>query len=102
MNHPVLPDYENCVANLPNSILKYFGAEPAGSSSKLLDKYLKEDYKNVVLLVLDGLGCSILGWNADRMGFMRTHSVGNVNSVFPSATVAATTSLMTGLQPCEH
>ena len=48
MNHPVLPDYENCVANLPNSILKYFGAEPAGSSSKLLDKYLKEDYKNVV------------------------------------------------------
>ena len=102
MNHPVLPDYENCVANLPNSILKYFGAEPAGSSSKLLDKYLKEDYKNVVLLVLDGLGCSILGWNAERMGFMRTHSVGNVNSVFPSATVAATTSLMTGLQPCEH
>ncbi len=102
MNHPVLPDYENCVANLPNSILKYFGAEPAGSSSKLLDKYLKEDYKNIVLLVLDGLGCSILGWNAERMGFMRTHSVGNVNSVFPSATVAATTSLMTGLQPCEH
>ena len=102
MNHPVLPDYENCVANLPNSILKYFGAEPAGSSSKLLDKYLKEDYKNVVLLVLDGLGCNILGWNAERMGYMRTHSVGSVNSVFPSATVAATTSLMTGLQPCEH
>ena len=101
-NYTVLPDYKNCIANLPNSIMKYFGAEPAGDSSKLLDKYLEDDYKNVILMVLDGMGCSVLGWNADREKTLRQHNAGMISSVFPSATVAATTSLMTGLQPCEH
>ena len=98
----VLPDYKNCIVNLPNSILKYFGAEPAGDTSELLDKYLKDEYRNVILMVLDGMGSSVLVWNSGSDKFFRKHNAGTVNSVFPSATVAATTSLMTGLQPCEH
>ena len=101
-NYTVEPDYKKSIVNLPNSILKYFGAEPAGDTSDLLDKYLKEEYKNVILLVLDGMGSSVLVWNTDRREYLPSHSVGYVDSVFPSATVAATTSLMTGLQPCEH
>lgn len=98
----VLPDYKNCIVNLPNSILKYFGAEPAGDTSELLDKYLKDEYRNVILMVLDGMGSSVLVWNSGSDKFFRKHNAGTVDSVFPSATVAATTSLMTGLQPCEH
>ena len=101
-NYTVEPDYKESIVNLPNSILKYFGAEPAGDTSDLLDKYLKEEYKNVILLILDGMGSSVLVWNTDRREYLPSHSVGYVDSVFPSATVAATTSLMTGLQPCEH
>ena len=56
----IWPDYNNCIANLPNSILKKFGAEPAGDSLPLADKYLEKDYKNIVLLLLDGMGISIL------------------------------------------
>lgn len=98
----VLPDYKNCIVNLPNSILKYFGAELAGDTSELLDKYLKDEYRNVILMVLDGMGSSVLVWNSGSDKFFRKHNAGTVDSVFPSATVAATTSLMTGLQPCEH
>ena len=42
-NYAVEPDYKKSIVNLPNSILKYFGAEPAGDTSELLDKYLKEE-----------------------------------------------------------
>lgn len=96
------PDYSNCIANIPNSVLKYFGAEPAGGTLKLLDGYLEDEYKNVIVMVLDGMGSSVLVWNADREKSFYQHQVGSIHSVFPSATVPATTSLMTGLQPCEH
>lgn len=98
----VFPDYKNCIANIPNSVLKYFGAEPAGDSLPLLDNYLEDEYKNVIVMVLDGLGSSVLVWNRESDSFLRNHHVKSIDSVFPTATVAATTSLMTGLQPCEH
>ena len=56
----VWPDYENCLANLPNSILNYFGQPTVGSTLPLADKYLQKEYKNVVLLLLDGMGQRIL------------------------------------------
>lgn len=51
-----LQDYENCIANLPNSILEHYGVAPVGKTLPLADQLLKEDYKNVVVLLLDGLG----------------------------------------------
>lgn len=74
----VWPDYENCIANLPNSILKKWKIKAVGGTLSLADKYLQKDYKN---------GC---------------HLAGIYKSVFLSTTVAATTSAMSGLQPCEH
>ena len=96
------PDYKNCIANLPNSILKYFGAETVGDTLEPLDKYLDKEYKNVVVLILDGMGSSVLGWSTGFDGQLYQHMVTSYDSVFPSSTVPATTSAMTGLQPCEH
>ena len=34
-----LLDYKNCIANLPNSVLKHFGVKTVGDSLPLADKY---------------------------------------------------------------
>ena len=51
----VMPDYKNCIANLPNSILKKFGVETVGDTLPLLDPYLEKDYRNIVVILLDGM-----------------------------------------------
>ena len=98
----VYPDYKNCIANLPNSILKVFGAEPVGDTLPLLDAYLERPYRNVVLLLLDGLGKAIAERHLAEDGPLRSHLAGIYSSTFLSTTVAATTSVLSGLQPCEH
>ncbi len=96
------PDYSNCLVNLSNSILKKFGATSTAETLPLADKILSGNYKNVVLLVLDALGCSILEKHLKEDGFFRSHVKGALDSVYPPTTVAATTSLMSGLYPNEH
>ena len=98
----VSPDYKNCIANLPNSVLKKWGVPAAGETLPLADKYLEKDYKNIVVLLLDGMGKFILEESLDEKGAFRSHLAGIYNSVFLSTTVAATTSMLTGQQPCEH
>jgi hypothetical protein len=96
------PDYENCSVNLACSILKYFGAEGTGNPSlALADEFLSKPYKNVVLLILDGMGLNVLEHNLKPDGFFRTHLKGTYSSVFPPTTVAATVALDTGLYPAQ-
>ena len=71
----VRPDYENCIANLPNSILKKWNIPTVGETLSLADKYLQKDYKNVVVLILDGMGKSILEGTLDENGPFRSHLV---------------------------
>ena len=104
MNEKVfdLLDYDNCIANLTNSVYKYFGVEPVGASLPLLDAYLQKKYRNVVVLLLDGMGINILEANAEANGFFRSHLAGTFASTFPPTTVAATTSVLSGLMPSTH
>lgn len=97
-----LHNYENCIANLPNSILKKYGVEPVGKTLPVADRLLEGDYKNVVLLLLDGMGTCIMESNLREEGFLRRHFVESIQTVFPPTTVAATNSAMSGLQPVEH
>ena len=97
-----LPNYNNCLVNLSNSILKEFGVTPLAPTLELADKYLQKDYKNVVVLVLDALGISIIEKHLNPQSFFRSNLAGSFESVFPPTTVAATTSLMSGLYPNEH
>ncbi len=99
---PDLPDYNNCLVNLSNSILKEFGAETTAKTLPLADRYLKSEHRNTVILLLDAMGTSILEKHLDRDGFFRSHAVGSFDSVYPPTTVAATTSMLSGLYPNEH
>ncbi|MBR5348871.1 MAG: alkaline phosphatase family protein [Lachnospiraceae bacterium] len=102
MSKMTKPDYENCIANLPNSILKKFDAEPVGKTLPLLDPYLEQEYENIIVILLDGMGKAILERHLSEAGAFRSHLAGICKSTFLSTTVAATTSMMSGLQPCEH
>ena len=99
---PPLPDYNNCLVNLANSILKKFGAETLHGTLAIADRYLARDHKNIVILLLDALGTSIMERHLEKDGFFRSHFAGSFDSVYPPTTVAATTSVMSGLYPNEH
>ena len=99
---PDLPDYRHCLVNLSNSILKKFGAETTAETLPLADQYLEKEYQNTVVLLLDAMGTSILEKHLDQDGFFRSHVAGSFDSVYPPTTVAATTSMLSGLYPNEH
>ena len=90
------PDYKNCISNLPNSVMRYFGVEPAGEALPILDKHLKPGYRNIVVLLLDGLGVNIVEAHTEPDGFFQSHLAGIYRSTFPPTTVAATTSVLSG------
>lgn len=97
------PDYENCLTNVTNSLLKYYGLETYHSTLKELDDALKEkDYKNVVLILYDGMGSNLLKRNLKETDFLNTHKVKDINAVFPPTTTASTTAVLSGLNPNEH
>ena len=75
-----LPDYNNCLVNLSNSILKKFGARTTAGTLPLADKYLEGEYQNVVLLILDALGTSIVERHLEENGFFRSHMAGSFDS----------------------
>ncbi|MCH5167045.1 MAG: alkaline phosphatase family protein [Erysipelotrichales bacterium] len=99
----MLPNYENNVANVSNSILKYFNIETSHSTLNELDDILnKHNYKNVVLVLFDGLGYNILKRNGKLCPFLNKYLVSSLSSTFPSTTMSARTSIESGLHPIEH
>ena len=97
------PDYDNCIAGIPNSVLRSMGLETRRRTLELLDRHLEgRCYENVVVILLDGMGKNIMDANLPKDGFFASHLVGTLSSTFPPTTVAATTSIQSGKEPCEH
>lgn len=96
------PDYNKSILNLANSILKHYGVEPYHPTLKVLDACLAKNYRNVVVMVLDGMGMRNME-NALLNGtFFSDHLTGELSSVLPPTTTAATTTLQSGLSPAQH
>ena len=96
-----LPDYQNSILGIPNSILAHYGAKPHHATLPVLDEKLRRNYKNVVLLVLDGMGADVLNAHAPN-GFLVRNRVALLSSVYPCTTTSALTTFETGLTPIEH
>ena len=97
----VFPNYDNCILGTINSILKYYDVNIKQKTSEKIDKILnKKEYRNVIFLVLDGMGEHILN-NISPNGFFKNHEIDCVTSVYPSTTTAALTSYYSGLPPYE-
>lgn len=96
------PDYQNGIVNLACSVLKYYGAEYRHATLPVLDRWLAKDYKNVVVMLFDGMGTDALEQHLPGESFLRRHYITGISSVFPPTTTAATTSIASGLTPMEH
>ena len=97
----VLPDYNHCILGTITSILKYYNVETKHKSSKKIDEILEfKKYKNIIFLVLDGLGEHILT-NISKDGFLKNNQIDCVTSVYPSTTTAALTTYYSGKSPYE-
>lgn len=94
-------DYEKSSLALISSILGHYGYNNHHPRLAVLDQYLKRRPKNVVLLILDGLGAEILRRHRPN-GFLARHQIATISAVFPPTTVAAINTLTSGLAPIEH
>lgn len=96
------PDYQNSILNLINSIEKYYGVDYEYPTLDRVDRILDKGYRNVVVMVFDALGSKNLQSILPEDSFLRKHMLKEISSVFPPTTVAATTTLESGLAPAEH
>lgn len=95
-------NYNECLTNLACSIRKYFGLEYKHNTLDYIDKVLEEKKpKNIVTILCDGMGSNIMDRMLEKDSFLIKNRIKAITSVFPATTVAATTSMMTGLNPVE-
>lgn len=98
----ILPNYENSLLNLMAAIKEYYHLENTITPLALCQPLLQEPFKNVVLVVLDGLGSFILDTcYPQKDSFLHTHKKGDFLSTFPSTTTAAITTLLSTKAPSE-
>lgn len=100
MTNIMLPDYNHSILNIITSILNYYNVDNGHSSLKELNEILKNKYKNIVLIILDGMGKNIID-NASKDGLFSKNIITNVTSVYPSTTTAALTTYYSGKPPYE-
>lgn len=96
-----LPDYsDNSIVNLMASISKALGGPDKGYGELA---WLPADElvsRNIVLLVIDGLGYDFLARHPDSC--LHEHQRAQISSVFPTTTASAVTSFLTGVAPQQH
>jgi hypothetical protein len=96
-----MPNYKGgSIVNLMSSILNSFGTKGMYPELKIFPgKEIKS--KNVVLLIIDGLGYEYLVKNHSE-SLLKAHLLGSMTSVFPPTTASAVTSFFTGVAPQQH
>ena len=98
----VLPEYDGkSIVNLMSSLQIACGAKPVYPRLKNINSNHLSEKKNILLIVLDGLGYDYI---ADYgKGTLFDHYMETkLTSVFPSTTASAITTFSSGLAPQEH
>ncbi len=96
-----VPDYSGgSVVNLMSSISNSFKKYHDYCELSSLGSYELNNYKNVVLLVVDGVGFNYLC--KQKNSFLYKHLVGSIDSVFLPTTACANTVFSVGYPPQQH
>ena len=96
----IKPNYDNSLINIIDSIKSNYGKT---SKYKIDNNIFDKQYKNTVILILDGMGKNILDEFAKRYpnNFLSKHLYTYLTAIYPSTTACATTSIKSGLLPIE-
>ncbi len=96
------PDYDRSILSVISSVLKHFGVTDCEHKTlPEFDELLNKNYKNVIVMLFDGMGTSVLENNLKENDFLRAHRLTDISSVYPSTTVAAVTAFQSGCSPLE-
>lgn len=98
----IMPDYDGgSIVNLMSSIMKASGGRPEYPQLRILKSEELKEYKNILLIVLDGLGYEYLNKYC-KNSFLMKNLLGTMTSVFPATTAAAIPTFATGTAPQQH
>jgi predicted AlkP superfamily pyrophosphatase or phosphodiesterase len=103
----VRPDYTGrSIANVPATVAALLGVPFAGLPplAESLWRPLDGDVQRVVVLLVDAFGWNLFQQEESRLGGLLARAAvrGSLTSIFPSTTVAALSSLWTGVAPAQH
>ena len=98
----IKPDFNNNIINITATLAEFLGCPNDKPVLSELKKELEKGYKNVVFLILDGLGTNPVDKNLTADSFLKRNIKRVVTSVFPSTTTNATTTYLTNKYPMEH
>jgi predicted AlkP superfamily pyrophosphatase or phosphodiesterase len=94
------PDYSgNSIVNLMSSIAKSRGSDSIYPELRNLRSEKLKDSRNIILLVIDGLGYNYL---KDKKTLLNDYMTSSMDSVFLPTTACAITTFMTGVCPNQH
>ena len=102
MKKIVMPDYTKSIVNMMASIRKHYGLDINYNTLPSLDEELKKNYKNVIVVLLDGMGTKIIENSIGTDNFLYKNKKQDYQSIFPPTTVAATTALLSTKTPIEN
>lgn len=97
-NKIIFPDYDNSILNIITSILKLYRVNTEYNGIQKLDDILNKNTKNIVFIILDGMGANLLN-KISPNGFFCKNRISNITSVYPSTTTAALNTLYSGKPP---
>lgn len=101
-NGLMFPDFQHNIVNISATLAQYLGKPTDKAILPRLQKALQQDHKNLIYLVVDGMGLKILAKHLPATDFLRRHVVQTLTSVFPSTTTSATTTILSAQYPAEH
>lgn len=96
------PNFKKNIINISSTFSNFLGNKTDIKTLPILEKELKQNYKNIVFIILDGFGINPIKINLDKSNLLRKNIKQKITSVFPSTTTSATTTLMTSKYPMEH
>lgn len=93
------PDYSNSILNVSATFLNHYNVPTKYSTINILQEELKKGYNHIIYILLDGMGVSTIKAHLTKEDALYKYLKKEITSVYPPTTVAATTSVLSGLPP---
>ncbi|MGX8852421.1 alkaline phosphatase family protein [Amedibacillus sp. YH-ame10] len=96
-----IPNYEHSIVQVMNTIRKNYGITTYHNFDNDIENWIDQHkFDQIIVLLIDGMGDYQIHEYCDENGFLNTHRLKKIDTVYPPTTVAATTAILTGRMPC--